>query len=84
MAAGIRSRKVRRILRLEAQAIAWRRRAERARTRMELFRRRMTAYLSEARAVEASLTTSTEREELQRARTQTVSGPGEDGPGCRA
>jgi hypothetical protein len=77
-----RARKVRRILRLEAQARAWRTRAERARTRMELFRRRMAACHGEARAIEAGLT-GLERVELQGARTDCTTPTGE-GPGCRA
>jgi hypothetical protein len=80
--AGIRAGKVRRILRLEAQARAWRVRAERARTRMELLRRRMTACLGEARTGEASLT-GRERDDLQRARTETSTPTGE-GSECRA
>lgn len=78
----IRSRKVRRILRLEAQAARWRRQQARTQARADLYRRRLAACLAEARALEASLT-GTQLGELRRARITTTSNGGEDSP-CRA
>ena len=78
----IRSRKVRRILRLEAQAARLGRQQARTQARAELYQRRLTACLAEARALEASLT-GTQLGELRRARITTTSNEGEDSP-CRA
>ena len=64
----IRSRKVRRILRLEAQADRQARREARAATRATLLQRRVDALRTEARALEASLN-GAQRAELGRART---------------
>ena len=63
----VRSRKVRRILRLEEQAARMQARLEKAQTRAELFRRRTEALRAEARAIEGSLTGG-RLGELQRAR----------------
>jgi hypothetical protein len=52
----IRSRKVRRILRLEAQAARLQRQQARTQARADLYQRRLTASLDEARALEVSLT----------------------------
>ena len=80
----IRSRKVRRILRLEAQAVRLGRQQARTQARVELFQRRLTACLAEARALEGSLTGS-QLAELRRARmtTTTTTDAGEGTP-CRA
>jgi hypothetical protein len=78
----IRSRKVRRILRLEAQAARWAMRRARTHARAEVFRRRVEACLTEARAIEASLTGS-QLGELRRTRTTTQTDSKEDEP-CRA
>jgi hypothetical protein len=51
-----RSRKIRRILRLESRAAKLQRRLDRARARAELFRRRREACFAEARAIEGTLT----------------------------
>jgi len=51
-----RWRKVRRILRLESRAARLQRRLDRAQARADLFRRRREACLTEARAIEGSLT----------------------------
>jgi hypothetical protein len=67
MATTIRSRKVRRILRLETQADRQATREARAATRAALLQRRVDALRTEARALEASLN-GTQRAELGRAR----------------
>jgi hypothetical protein len=64
----IRSRKVRRILRLAVQAARTEARQAKARARAELLRRRSDALRSEARAIEGSLTGG-QLGELQRARS---------------
>jgi hypothetical protein len=64
----IRSRTVRRILRLEAQADRQATREARAATRATLLQRRVDALRTGARALEASLT-GTQRAELGRARS---------------
>jgi hypothetical protein len=64
----LRSRKVRRILRLEAQAGRMEARQAKARARAELLRRRSDALRTEARAIEGSLTGS-QLGELGRARS---------------
>jgi hypothetical protein len=51
-----RSRRIRRILRLESRAAKLQRRLDRAQARADLFRRRREACLTEARAIEGSLT----------------------------
>jgi hypothetical protein len=79
----IRSRKVRRMLRLEGQAARLRARQERAGARPELFRRRADACLTEARAIEASLTGS-QLGELRRARTTTPTELKKEDEPCRA
>ena len=63
----IRSRKVRRILRLETQADRQATREARAATRATLLQRRVDALRTEARALEASLN-GAQRAELGRAR----------------
>jgi hypothetical protein len=63
----IRSRTVRRILRLEAQADGQATREARAASRATLLQRRVDALRTEARALEASLN-GTQRAELSRAR----------------
>jgi hypothetical protein len=63
----IRSRKVRRILRLAVQAARTEARQAKAQARAELLRRRAEALRSEARAIEGSLT-GAQLGELQRAR----------------
>jgi hypothetical protein len=63
----IRSRKVRRILRLEVRAGRAEARQAKAQARAELLRRRTEALRSEARAIEGSLTGG-QLGELQRAR----------------
>jgi hypothetical protein len=63
----IRSRKVRRILRLEVRAGRTEARQAKAQARAELLRRRTEALRSEARAIEGSLTGG-QIGELQRAR----------------
>jgi len=78
----IRSRKVRRILRLEGRAARLRQRQERTQARAELYRRRLEACLDEARAIEGSLT-GRQLGELRRARTSTGITTEEDEP-CRA
>ena len=78
----IRSRKVRRILRLGAQAARLGRQQARTQARAELYQRRRAACLTEARAIEASLTGG-QLGELRRARTITTTNPQEDSP-CRA
>lgn len=78
----IRSRKVRRILRLETQAARLQARQDKAQGRADLFRRRREACLSEARAIEGSLTGS-QQGELQRARAGTRRDHEEES-GCRA
>jgi hypothetical protein len=65
----LRSRKVRRILRLEAQAERMEARQGKARTRAELLRRRTEALRTEARAIEGSLTGG-QLGELRRARSE--------------
>jgi hypothetical protein len=67
MATTIRSRKVRRILRLEVQADRQATREARAASRATLLQRRVDALRTEARALEASLN-GTQRAELGRAR----------------
>jgi hypothetical protein len=67
MTTAMRSRKVRRILRLEAQADRQATREARAAARATLLQRRVDALRTEARAVEASLNGS-QRAELGRAR----------------
>jgi hypothetical protein len=64
----LRSRKVRRILRLEAQAGRMEARQAKARARAELLRRRSDALRTEARAIEGSLTGS-QFGELRRVRS---------------
>ena len=78
----IRSRKVRRILRLEAQAARLDRQQTRTQARAELFQRRRAACLAEARALEGSLTGS-QLGELRRVRMTTTTDAGEGTP-CRA
>jgi hypothetical protein len=78
----IRSRKVRRILRLDAQAGRLRQRQERTQARAELYRHRLEACFHEARVLEGSLTGS-QLGELRRARTSTEITTKEDEP-CRA
>ena len=80
-----RSRKVRRILRLDAHARRVQARLERARARVTCLQRRVTAYLTEARLLEASLTGG-QLGELRRARANgTVPNTtGEEGSRCRA
>jgi hypothetical protein len=68
MTTTIRSRKVRRILRLEAQADRQATREARAAARATLLQRRVDALRTEARALETSLN-GTQRAELGRART---------------
>ena len=68
MTTTIRSRKVRRILRLETQADRQATREARAATRATLLQRRVDALRTEARALEASLN-GAQRAELGRART---------------
>jgi hypothetical protein len=80
--APIRSRKVRRILRLEVRAARLRQRQARAQARAELYRRRLEACLHEARAIEVGLTGS-QLGELRRARTTTQTDAKEGEP-CRA
>jgi hypothetical protein len=63
----IRSRKVRRILRLAVQAARTEARQTKAQARAELLRRRTEALRSEARAIEGNLT-GAQLGELQRAR----------------
>ena len=63
----IRSRPVRRILRLERQAARQALRHDKATARAELFARRLTALRAEAEAIHASLTLF-QRAELARAR----------------
>ena len=80
----IRSRKVRRMLRLEAQAVRLGRQQARTRARAELYQRRVAACLAEARAIEGSLTGS-QLGELRRARmTTTTTTDAEEGTPCRA
>jgi hypothetical protein len=67
----IRSRTVRRILRLEAQADRQATREARAASRATLLQRRVDALRTEARALEASLN-GTQRAELGRARSYPV------------
>lgn len=67
MTTTIRSRKVRRILRLETQADRQATREARAAARATLLQRRVDALRTEARALEASLN-GTQRAELGRAR----------------
>ena len=67
MTTTIRSRKIRRILRLEAQADRQSTREARAAARATLLQRRVDALRTEARALEASLT-GAQRAELARAR----------------
>ena len=67
MTTTIRSRKVRRILRLEAQTDRQAAREARAASRATLLQRRVDALRTEARALEASLN-GTQRAELGRAR----------------
>jgi hypothetical protein len=67
MTTTIRSRKVRRILRLENQAERQATREARAATRATLLQRRVDALRTEARTLEASLNGS-QRAELGRAR----------------
>jgi hypothetical protein len=67
MTTTIRSRKVRRILRLESQAERRATREARAAARATLLQRRVDALRTEARALEASLN-GTQRAELGRAR----------------
>ena len=77
----IRSRPVRRILRLERQAARQALRHDRAATRAELFGRRLTALRSEIEAIQTALT-GAQRVELARARVtegQTVA-PAAPGP----
>jgi len=64
----LRSRKVRRILRLEAQATRVEARQAKAQSRAELLRRRTEALRTEARAIEGSLTGS-QLGDLHRARS---------------
>jgi hypothetical protein len=64
----IRSRKVRRVLRLEAQAAKLQTRGDKAQARADLFGRRREACLTEARAIEGSLT-GAQRGELERVRS---------------
>ena len=64
----LRSRKVRRILRLEARAGRMEARQAKARARAELLRRRSDALRTEARAIEGSLTGG-QLGELRRARS---------------
>jgi hypothetical protein len=68
MTTPIRSRKVRRILRLEGQADRQATREARAATRATLLQRRVHTLRTEARALEASLN-GAQRAELGRART---------------
>jgi hypothetical protein len=68
MTTTIRSRKVRRILRLEAQADRQATREARAASRATLLQRRVDALRTEARALEASLN-GTQRAEIGRARS---------------
>ncbi len=68
MTTTIRSRKVRRILRLEARADRQATREARAASRATLLQRRVDALRTEARALEASLN-GAQRAELGRART---------------
>jgi hypothetical protein len=65
----IRSRKVRRILRLAVQAARTESRQAKAQARAELLRRRTEALRTEARAIEGSLTGS-QLGELQHARSE--------------
>jgi hypothetical protein len=67
MTTAMRSRKVRRILRLEAQADRQSTREARAAARATLLQRRVDALRTEARALEASLS-GAQRAELSRAR----------------
>ena len=78
----IRSRKVRRMLRLEAQAARLGRQQARTQARAELYQRRLSACLHEARAIEANLTGG-QLGELRRARTQGLTDSKEEPP-CRA
>ena len=78
----IRSRKVRRVLRLEAQAARLAMRQARTQARAEVYRRRLEACLHEARVIEGGLTGS-QLGELRRARTTTGTDSKEDEP-CRA
>ena len=68
----IRSRKVRRILRLETQADRQATREARAATRATVLQRRVDALRTEARALEASLN-GAQRVELGRARSAPTS-----------
>jgi hypothetical protein len=92
MTTTVRSRKVRRILRLEAQAERQATREARAVARATLLQRRVAALYTELRALEASLNGS-QRAELARARvcasTTSPTRPGSrvrrrpaDGPRC--
>ena len=63
----IRSRKVRRILRLERQADRQATRHQKAATRAELFGRRLAALRTEAQVLQAALT-GAQQAELARAR----------------
>ena len=79
----IRSRKVRRILRLEAQAARLGRQQARTQARAELYQRRRAACLAEARAIEGSLTGG-QLGELRRARmTPTTTTDTGEGTPCR-
>jgi hypothetical protein len=83
MTTTIRSRKVRRILRLEAQADRQATREARAATRATLLQRRVDALRTEARALEASLTGG-QLAELARARVgPTLASPARPGPRVR-
>jgi hypothetical protein len=79
----IRSRTVRRILRLETRAPRLRQQATRTAARAALYQRRLAACLAEARALEGRLT-GTQLGELRRARLTmpviTTTDPGEGRP----
>ena len=64
----VRSRKVRRILRLEAQAARFEARQRKAAARADVLRRRSAALRTEVRAIEGHLTGG-QLGELQRARS---------------
>jgi hypothetical protein len=81
MTTTIRSRKVRRILRLESQAERQAMREARAAARATLLQRRVDTLRTEARALEASLN-GTQRAELGRARACPMN-PTPTTPGAR-
>ena len=72
----IRSRKVRRILRLERQADRQATRHQKATTRAELFGRRLAALRTEAQTLQAVLT-GAQQAELARARAAATPDPEE-------